>query len=59
MRSSRLVCDQLAKALRAACTARSTSAAPPRAILPEGSSVAGLIGVPTVYSIGSTHCPSI
>ncbi len=58
-RSSRLVCDQAGKALRAAMTALSTSAAEPSAILPQTSSVAGLMTSSVFNSTGSTHLPSI
>ena len=59
-RSSREVCDQGIKARRAASTARSTSAAEPMAILPQGSSVAGLItSSGWTPSAGSTQAPSM
>ena len=58
-RSSRLVCDQVVKALRAASTALSTSAAVPIAILPETCSVVGLSTSNVFGSTGSTHLPSI
>ena len=58
-RSSRLVCDQVANALRAALTALSTSAAEPSAILPDTCSVAGLTTSSVFGSTGSTHWPSM
>ncbi len=56
-RSSRVVCDQVVNALRAASTAASTSAAPPIAIRPETCSVVGLSTSRVLGSIGSTHWP--
>ena len=58
-RSSRLVCDHVANALRAALTALSTSADAPSAILPETCSVVGLSTSRVFGSMGSTHWPSM
>jgi len=55
MRSSRVVCDQVANAFRAAFTALSTSAAEPSEILPATFSVAGLMTSSVLGSTGSTH----
>jgi acyl-CoA reductase-like NAD-dependent aldehyde dehydrogenase len=54
-RSSRLVWLQVAKALRAAFTALSTSLALPSAIWPTTSSVAGFSTSRVFSSVGSTH----
>ncbi len=58
-RCSRLLSDQAGKALRAAATALSISAAEPSEIRPETASVAGLITSPVLGATGSTHCPSM
>lgn len=56
-RSSRVVVDQPGKARRAAATARSTSAAEPRATLPQTSSVAGFTTSKVPAPAGSVHWP--
>jgi hypothetical protein len=58
-RSSRLLTDHVANALRAALTALSTSAAEPIAILPDTCSVVGLSTSSDLLSAGSTHWPSM
>ena len=58
-RCSRVVCDQLAKALRAAATALFTSATPPSEMVPATASVAGLMTSAVFGSTGATHWPSI
>ena len=57
MRSSRLVWEKVLKASAAAATALSTSAAEPAEILPQTSSVAGLITSRVFGVTGSTHSP--
>jgi hypothetical protein len=57
MRSSRLVCEKVLKASRAALTARSTSAAEPSEMWPQTVSVAGLITSSVFGCAGSTHLP--
>ena len=59
IRSSRVVCEYVAKARLAAATARSTSAADPRLIRPQTSSVAGLMTSSGSGDTGSTHWPSM
>jgi len=53
------VCDQRAKALRAAATALFTSATPPSEIVPATASVAGVMPSAVFGSTGATHWPSI
>ncbi len=59
MRSSRVVREKLSNALRAAATARSTSAALPRLIRPTTSSVAGPMTSSVFATAGFTHWPSM
>ena len=58
-RSSRVDCEYVSNALRAAATARSTSAADPRLIRPQTSSVAGLKTSNGFGVTGSVHLPSM
>ena len=57
-RSSRVVCEYVSNARRAATTAASTSSGPPSATLPITSSVAGLTMSSSRFDRGSTHAPS-
>src|SRR3546814_1721462 len=54
-RCSRVVCDQLANALRAAATAFSTSASDASEMRPDTASVAGLMTSAVLASAGATH----
>ncbi len=59
MRSATLVREKVSKAVRAAVTARSTSAAVPPEIWVKTSSVEGSITSMTWGAIGSTQAPSM
>ena len=54
-----MLCDHEANALRAACTATSTSAAEPIAMTPETCSVVGLSTSRVLGRTGSTQVPSM